>query len=588
MRGFVVVLSLSATASAFAQGPPPGSGQSIQITPPPQTTGQRTPTRAPGVPGGEETPTGSSVIRGFVVSLESGSPVRRAQVRVSASELRGSRIAVTDSEGRFEFRDLPAGRYRLNANKAGFVGLEYGQRRPMQPGTPIELRDKQVLEKVTIGLPRGSVIAGRITDEFGEPVADANIMAMRWQRLGGAGRWMVAGRPSRTDDLGQYRVFGLSPGEYVVSATFQGNFMMMRERVEASSEPTGFAPTYFPGVPSIGDAARITIGVGEENTNASFALFATHLAVVEGTVTTSQGTPVTQGMVSLRSDDDGVGMPMFGPGNSGPIGQGGRFRINGVAPGRYIAQVSSGRGETDEIGRMPVTVGGEKVENVSIVMMRSGRITGRVVTDTGAPLPAAPQGMGPPGLRVFANSVTPFEMNFFGSAGPDNGRVNADGSFELRGLADQRLIRFSAPPGWSVKSVLLSGRDYVDTPVQVELGQTLTGMEIVLTNRVSTVAGSVSDSQGQPVLDASILIFPDERRFWTFGSRYIRTARPDLEGRYRIENLPPFETYLAVAVQDMGEGQANDPAYLTTLQSDAARFSLREGEGATVDLKLRQ
>ncbi len=501
-------------------------------------------------------------------------------------------MAVTDSQGRFEFKDLPAGRYRLNASKAGYVSLEYGQRRPMQGGTPIELHDKQILEKVTIGLPRGSVIAGRITDEFGEPVADANIMAMRWQRVGGAGRWMPTGRSGRTDDLGHYRVFGLSPGEYIVSATFQGMGMMMREQIEASSEPTGFAPTYFPGVPSIGDAARITVGVAEENTNASFALFATHLATVEGTVTNSQGAPITQGMVMLRADDGSGGMMMFGPGNSGQIEQGGRFRINGVAPGRYMAQVNSNfnRGETtDEIGRLPITVSGEKLENVSIVMMRSGRLTGRVITETGVPLPAAPPtGFPQGGLRVFATTVTPFEMGFGFGGGPDNGRVNADGTFELRGLVDRRLIRFSTPPGWSVKAVLLNGRGYIDTPVEVELGQTASGMEIVLTNRISSVTGSVSDSQGQPVLDVSVLVFPDDKKFWTFGSRYIRTARPDLEGRYRIESLPPSGGYLAVAVQDMGEGQASDPAYLATVQQGATAFSVREGESTTVDLKLRQ
>lgn len=579
---FIVVLSSIANVSTFAQTAP---GQ----VPGPQP---RTPTRSPAAPGEQEAAKGTAVIRGFIVALDSGTPLRRAQVRASATEVNENRAAVTDSQGKFEFRDLPAGRYRLSASKSGYVSLQFGQRRPMQGGTPIEVRDKQVLEKVMIALPRGSVIAGRITDEFGEPVAEANVMALRWQRAGGAGRWLPMGPPSRTDDLGQYRLFGLSPGEYLVSATYQGiGMMMMRERIEASSEPTGFAPTYFPGVPSVADATRITVGVAEENTNASFALFATQLVTLEGTVTSSQGTAITQGMVMLRPADN-VGVMMFGPGNNGQIDRNGRFRINNVAPGRYVAQanVNFGRGDNDsgEIGRQPVTVGGEKIENVAIVMTPGGRIRGRVITDTGGPLPSGPDlgsGFGPPGLRVFAGSATPFDMSF-GPGG--NATVDANGTFELRGLVDARLIRVSAGPNWSVKAIMLSGRDHVDTPVEVEPGQTLTGMEIILTNRVSTVAGMVSDSRGQPVLDASIIVFPDDRQFWRFASRYIRTARPDQEGRYRIQGLPPSDAYLVVVVEDMEEGQANDPAYLTTLQPGATRFSLREGDTATVDLKLKQ
>jgi protocatechuate 3,4-dioxygenase beta subunit len=573
---FIAVLSLLSSITAPAQGPG-------QIAPPPREGGQRTPAR-PGMPQSDQpAPTGTAVIRGYIVGMETGAPIRRAVVRAFATELRGSRVATTDPQGRYEFADLPAGRYTLSASKAGYVSLQYGQRRPMQPGTPIEIRDKQILEKVTIGLPRGSVLAGRITDEFGEPVANANVTAMQWRRIGGTSRWTGSGPPARTDDLGQFRLFGLSPGQYAISATAQGD--MMFERAEPSGETTGFAPTYFPGVPSLNEAQRITLGVAEENTNASFALVATRLVTVEGTVTSAQGGPVTQGMVSLMPADTMGTMMFMGPGNMGRIEQNGRFRINNVPPGRYVAQVNSGRGgESGEIGRVSVTVGSEKVENVGIVMMPGGRITGRVITDTGAPLPSVPD-MG--GMRVFANPVTPGSSMMFGG-GEDNGRVRPNGTFELRGLVDPRRINVSSPPDWMVRSVIVSGRDYIDSPIEVEPGQVASGMEIILTNKVAKVTGQVSDSRGQAVLDASILIFPDDRQFWQPGSRYIRTGRPDQEGRFRVDRLPPHNAYLAIAVQDIGEGQATDPDYLASLQQAATRFSVREGEAATVDLKLRQ
>ena len=116
-------------------------------------------------------------------------------MRVSGVGLRESRVATTDAQGRFEVRELAAGRYTLTASKGGFVTLQYGQRRPGESGTPLELGDAQTLDKLIIGLPRGSVISGRITDEFGEPVVNAAVTAWRYAFVGGTRRLVRAGRP---------------------------------------------------------------------------------------------------------------------------------------------------------------------------------------------------------------------------------------------------------------------------------------------------------------------------------------------------------------------------------------------------------
>ena len=99
--------------------------------------------------------------------------------------------------------------------------MQYGQTRPFESGRSIELADKQSLDKADISMPRGSVISGRIVDEFGEPVADANVTAMRQQWLNGRRRLMPSGRNAQTNDLGQYRIYGLPPGDYYVSATLR-------------------------------------------------------------------------------------------------------------------------------------------------------------------------------------------------------------------------------------------------------------------------------------------------------------------------------------------------------------------------------
>src|SRR5207302_9158669 len=166
-------------------------------------------------------PAPAGKISGRVVTADSGRPVKRARVLASAAELAGGRGTLTDDTGAFELADLPAGRYTVVASKTGFITLSFGQRRPMQAGTPLQLTDGQELKGVDFSLPRGGAIAGRILDEDGEPMPGASVRVMRYQYQQGDRRLVQAGG-GQTDDKGQYRVWGLMPGDYYVTATARG------------------------------------------------------------------------------------------------------------------------------------------------------------------------------------------------------------------------------------------------------------------------------------------------------------------------------------------------------------------------------
>jgi hypothetical protein len=228
--------------------------QQIVISGPPEGMIQM-----PGMPGSRPPKTGTGRIVGRILSAETGAPIRRAQIRISGPDI-GSKSALSDAAGRYEFRDLPAGRFTLNASKAGYVNIQYGQTRPHESGRPIELAEKQVVDKADISMPRGSVISGRIVDEFGEPVADAMVAAMRQTWVGGRRRFVPASRPGQTNDLGQFRMYGLPPGDYYVSATLRNAEVMMFDMMGAQGGPTGstpasgYAPTYFPGTASPAEA----------------------------------------------------------------------------------------------------------------------------------------------------------------------------------------------------------------------------------------------------------------------------------------------------------------------------------------------
>ena len=282
--------------------------QTIQIVPEGGAGGQM---RLPGLMGGpRQFKTGTGRIRGRVLATDGAGPIRRAQVRISGSDV-APKAALTDAEGRFEFRELPAGRFTLLASKSGFVSVQYGQTRPFESGKPIELADKQGLDNADISMPRGSVISGRIVDEFGDPIPDAAVTASRQTWQNGRRRLVPSpGRVVQSNDLGQFRIYGLPPGDYYVSATLRGGTMDIMDMElmvgasftaaspSASAPKSGYASTYYPGTPNVAEAQRITLAPGQENSGADFALVPVRLAKVTGIVIGSDGKPLEGAAVS--------------------------------------------------------------------------------------------------------------------------------------------------------------------------------------------------------------------------------------------------------------------------------------------------
>ena len=185
----------------------------------------------------QPTTVGSGVISGLVVTDGTGTPVRRARVTLSGGEItRTPRSTVTNDEGQFGFVALPAGRYTMTASKAGYVNITYGAKRPGRPGTPIQLADGQKLEKANISLPKGSVVTGIVVDENGDPSPGTQVRVMRFVMRTGEKTLEQSGS-DQTDDRGIYRVYGLQPGEYLVSASPRNtNIGDMRQTVMAEIE----------------------------------------------------------------------------------------------------------------------------------------------------------------------------------------------------------------------------------------------------------------------------------------------------------------------------------------------------------------
>jgi Carboxypeptidase regulatory-like domain len=515
-------------------------------------------------------PKPSAVVRGHVYAADSGLPLRGAQVRIVSADNPGqreNRLAATDTNGAYEFTDLPAGRYNLTAMKGAYVTISYGQVRPFEPGRALDVADAQLVDRVDFPLPRGGVIAGRIVDEYGEPLSRVGVLALR---TGGA-RQLEGGRPTTTDDLGEFRLFGLSPSDYIVQASAQLPTNAAMPNTVESHE--GYATTFFPGVVEAGQAKRLTVGIGQIIEDVSFVMQTARMARVSGSVTDSKGRAFTGMLMVMRMSNGNMS------GNGWPIRPDGTFVLSNMAPGQYTLEASRFDDDEPEAATMKITVAGEDIPDLHIVTAPYVSATGRIIAD-----PALLQQSPIRGLSVTAIPASPEDM-FPGPSRP--GRVNDDLTFEVKTPPGKMRIRLMGlPTGVDIRAVRAGGIDVTDDGIDLRPGAPVRDVEVELTNRPTTVIGTATNARGEPARDYTTVLFSRDQNRWKAGSRYIKVGRPDQDARFKVTGLPPGD-YYAIALESVESGRWYDEQFLDRIHRDATMFSLIEGETKAIDLKLQ-
>jgi hypothetical protein len=554
-----------------------------------QTRSDRPPRDTAGQKPAEAPTTGR--IGGRVFAADNGRPVRRARVFVSAPQLPEGRATLTDDTGAFDLSDLPAGRYTLTVSKTGFINLSYGQRRPLQPGTPIQLAEGQQLTGIEFRLPPGGVIAGRILDDSGDPAPGVSVRVMQYRYAQG-NRQLVPAGTGQTDDQGSYRIWGLNPGDYYVSAVarnfggsgrgFAADLVQGRggppDRAQPTPEQLGYTPTFYPGVPSVDEARPLRLGVSGEVLDVSFSLMLVQTARVAGRVTNPDGSPTTAGSVNLLADTGSAGRGLGGGTLGARIQWDGSFSIVNVPPGRYVLRARSDDTDVPQYATQPLAVSSGDRGTLTIVLAPGGTISGTLTLQA----TQSAQVLDLTQLRVVAPAI-----DFLGVGQNPNGRVASDGTFTIEGVAaGPHWIRMQNPQrGWALKSVLVDAREVIDTPIDLRSGQKLPNVTLVLTDRLTEVNGTVSDERGTPITEHTILAFPLDSSLWRPQARQIMTARPDQNGKYLIRGLPPGEYYVT-AIDPAEPGEWFEPAFLDQQRANAARLTLGEGDVKSQDFRL--
>lgn len=516
---------------------------------------------------------GKAEIAGRVVDAVSGQPLKKAWINARPSE-RGARntiTTITDAEGHFDFKNLEPDRYQLFALRNGYVRQSYGEKMQGEAGAPITVAAGQKFTDIVFRLVQGGVISGRVVDEDGEPLVRANVVALEFHYMAGKRKLIPVGSAS-SDDRGEYRIFGIRPGQVYVRASFtgNGNFFDSEDEVESGAQAqSSYAPMFYPNVRDASQAASISLHGGDE-LHADFTLLPERAYSITGRV--AGGTPGASGrgtwLTLQPRDQSNMGFPNFGFQNNSFTDADSKFTFRHVLPGSYylIAQQNEeGHGAS---GRIAVDVREGNVQGVVVALAPRTEIAGHIAFDSGLTGKVS-------GIRV--SLLMDEVQNFMGGASTS---VKDDGTFTIEAAPEEhyKLSVYGAGPDMYVRSAVAGREDVLEKGLT---GGSSRALDIVI-GQGAQLSGTVKNSDGNADAGVSVVLIPEHQMAGL--SDQDRTATTDQNGSYKLTGIRPGR-YRVYAFEQMEPGAYEDEEWLKRYEADGKSVDVSGSGQETLDLK---
>jgi protocatechuate 3,4-dioxygenase beta subunit len=482
-------------------------------------------------------------ISGRITNWETGGGVSKARVELSASETDpNANVTVTDGAGYFSLGGVAAGQYHVEASRAGFMANTRGSTHTLTVAAG------RAPDEVALALQPEAVLAGHVLDG-NAPVVNAIVIASRVAPIAGHRRLRLVNR-TYTNDLGEYRLFGLPPGRYFLSASYRGGIAPGSPRSgEANSDD--YVTTFYPEALSILDAVPLDVTPGSEQTALDISLFQMRKLKVSGQFQLPRGERFTGELTAVLIPLDSSVIVKFAQ-HSGTVNPDtGSFEIKDVPAGPYVLSLEARTATGEYSAAAGVAVGKNDVSGLAIPMVRAFGIRGRISV------------IGQDKADLSSITVNLSLLDSIGAGQGGNGFVEPDGSFvvdnlrpgryaiELSGLGDNLYL----------KSVAVGPREMESLNVALVSGAAELG--IVLSPSGGKIDGVVVDDQHHPVGSGVVVLIPN-RPLRARTDLYQRTSA-DETGVFHLSGITPG-CYKLFAWDDMSGDSYFDDDFLATFE----------------------
>ncbi len=517
--------------------------------------------------------------------------------------------ATTDAQGRFQITDIAAGTYQIVAARNGFAKQAYGQRSFNRPGTNLNIAAGQRLQDIVFRLTPAPTISGRIIDSSGEPLAGIAVQALRSTYDATGKRKLEPAQSTKTNDLGEYRLYWLNPGRYFVSANAVKSALDTLSQATAQAQPiqareltfalgadapenqvtdSGFGLTYYPGTPDASRAAALDLRSGE--LRADFVLSRSQRSRIRGRlIDATTGRPPKNGSVSAMPKNDAQSSVfdlMLG-GMAGAL-QGnkydpatGEFEVRDVVAGSYKLVASDGflPGAGSSRVEMPIEVSGADIDNVALTLTPGITIRGRVRIEGDSPVDekiAARIGL----------LLQPAEGGSLMAAlvgGISIARPLTDGTFTMNRITpgEYKLVVMEMPPNMFIKDARLGRLDVLES---VSISDRVDGsLDVTLSTSSGELSGTVMDKSGRPVAgNPTVVLVPDRLRERT---DLYKTTDTSSDGHFTIHGITPGN-YRIFAWEDIEPFSYFDPEVLKSYENQGKPIRVDENSKGMIEVTV--
>lgn len=489
----------------------------------------------------------TGTISGRVVT-DNGQPLSAATVSLrGTSPFFQARIVATDSEGNFQIIGLNAELYGISAFAPGYITPA---RDPESP--PVYYR---IGDSVELSLVKGGVITGAVMSSVGDPVVQVGVRALLIRDADGQPpRYPTTPILRTTDDRGVYRLYGLVPGTYLVSAGGRNSFGVFPGAFDTD------AAIYSPS--STRDTAtEVTARAGEETTGVDIRYRSETGRTISGIVV-GPIDPAAAAQPSVNLTQVANGIPLATAYSFQPPNAKG-FSFYGVSDGDYdlAAQLSLGPGDLLVAEPRRVTVKGADITGIELTVKPLGSIEARLLLETSA-APECKNKRRPlfsETLVIARRSEKPIEKNqprslaFSGA----QGSPNKSGEILLRNLAPgqyhlntrffakywflRSIARNAAPAQSGAAKAAPASRtlDMAHSGLSLKSGERLGGVAFTLTEGAASLRGTIKLGPGESIPPKLYVhLFPSEKENADDVLRVFAAAvKPD--GTFALNNVPP-------------------------------------------------